>query len=281
LIAPFTEICIGGRWGFATHGGSRHVVLLVNDRYRVPEEASIDYHPSIDAGVVAWAEEPPTKRLDFGGETWFAKDSNTHPTGPDGNVFSEDNAGVDGDGNLQLALVERGGRFTAAEAHRGGRNGFGVYTARIVGRLDDTNDREVRAVFLYAAPTAKMPWEEIDLECSRALTGCAGCCQFVVQPFDRAGNREIFPMSATATATVRFEWRPDQVAFTIWEGFDPYPPPPEKVIHAWTYSGPDVPQSARPLAHANLWLAGGIAPADRLGAGLVLAELSYRPLPDR
>jgi hypothetical protein len=278
LDDPFTDVCSDGSWSFATHGGSRHVVLVVDESYRVPDEPGIDHHPSIDPGVVAWAEAPPTKTVVLGGGVWFAKDSNGSPTGPDGNVFSEHNVSIDERGDLRLHLARREGRLTAAEVHHSARLGPGVYTFAIRGRLDDVGPREVRALFLFAAPGRSEPWQELDLECSRALTACEGCCQFVVQPWERPGNRRVFPVPVVDGATLRIEWRLDAVRFTLWRGFDPHPPPETSVIHDWTYAGPDVPQGARLLARANVWLVGGTEGNENAAGALVLGALAFAPL---
>jgi hypothetical protein len=278
LDNPFTDVCSDGSWSFATHGGSRHVVLVADETYRVPDGPGIDHHPSVDPGVVAWAEAPPTKTLILGNRLWFAKDSNGSPTGPDGNVFSEHNVSIDERGDLRLDLARRGGRLTAAEVHHSVRFGPGVYTFTVRGRLDDVGPREVRALFLFAAPDRSEPWQELDLECSRALTGCEGCCQFVVQPWERPGNRRVFPVPIVDGATLRIEWRLDAVRFTLWRGSDVFPPPETGMIQDWIYTGPDVPQGTRLLARANVWLVGGTGPNEDPAGALVLRALAFAPL---
>jgi hypothetical protein len=275
LDQPFTDVCADGSFSIASHPWRRFVGLVVDDTYVIPDAPSIDYHPSIGPGVVAWDEFPaPTREVTLGTTPFLVKDSNLNPTGPGPCVFSGDDTNVvqDGPGSVRLRITNRDGTWQCAEIHARAALGYGSYRVRTTARLDLLPRPIVFADFLFRSLTA-----EADIECSQTLTGVAGRCQAVVQPFSRPGNLTYFDMPPVAETTHELVWLPDSVTFRIWRGHDDTPGAGD-LIAEWRYSGPDVPSAAGTLLYRlNLWLVDGAAPADGLEHEVVLSDFSFRP----
>jgi hypothetical protein len=270
LDRPFTALAADGTWSYTTYAWEQVAVLLVDDRYALPA-ASIDYHPATDPGVVAWAEQPPSKELSFAGHRWRVKDSAPFATDPGPCVFSRENVWVAADG-LHLSVAERAATWTCAEAVLDGPRGYGAYTFQIAARLDALDPREVFSPFLFESPT-----REIDIEFSRALAS-PFAAQYVVQPFG-PGNLHRFDLPAVTESTHRIVWRADAVEFVSWRGFGPFPPATADVLQAWTYTGPDIPLPGRMRTRINLWLAGGPPPASGTGSEVVVRDFAYDRVP--
>lgn len=255
---PFTSICSNGSWEYSTHPWDQVVVLLVDDNYVLPPDASIDYHPSTDPGVLAWAEIPASRRIEFSDHTWWVKHSEPHTTGPGPCVFSsgEDSVHVDDLGHLHLRITQQNDNWRCAEVVHDGPLGFGTYTFRISTTMNlDIN--EVFSGFIFESLT-----REIDIEFSRSLS-CSSPenAQYVVQPYANPGNLRCLEIPLVESSSHRIEWYQDRIVFWSWEGFGPFPPDSNNVISTWTYSGPDIPPSdGRERMRFNLWLVNGMAP---------------------
>jgi hypothetical protein len=275
LTELYTCVREDGSWSFFTHGGKRTIVLLVDDTYVGPAgppplPASIDHHPATDRGVLAWAELPPSRTLRFAGETWWVKESEPHTTDPGPCVFSADPASVfvDHDG-LHLRTRTHGNTWTCAEVVLDRARGYGAYTFQVASALDTLDARIVFGGFLFESLA-----REIDVECSPALTGAPNGCQYVVQPFDRPGNRRIFPIPGGPT-THRISWQVDRIEFLSWRGVQPFPPDPQDVIDSFVYTGPDIPPAGNDRMRFNLWLSGGTSPAGGAASEVVIRSFDY------
>jgi len=276
LTQPFTCIPSDGSWSYFTNPWKRVIVLLVDDTYQIPtspSNPSIDYHPSTDPGVLAWAEIPPSRTISFGGEQWWVKDSAPYATGPGPCVFSpaETNVFVDNSGRLNLSIVQQATGWTCTEVVLDRSRGHGTYTFQVVSPLNALDHQEVFSGFLFESLT-----REIDIECSPVLTGREDGCQYVVQPFDTPGNRLIFSIPS-GSSTHRILWSADHIEFLSWKGLQPFPPDPADIIQDWEYTGPDIPPPGRERMRFNFWLFNGQPPVGGQGATVVIDGFQFSP----
>jgi hypothetical protein len=276
--APFTPIGNDGSFQFATNPWDQVVVLLVDDTYEVPAASSLDYHPATDAGVRAWAEYPPGRRIEFAARCWHVKDSTPHPTGPGPTVFAatDEHVHVDDAGRLHLAVRRYGETWAGAEVVATQPLGFGDYTYQVESVLAQLPVPLVFSGFLFASLA-----REIDIEFSRALT--ASCAappgadgQFVVQPFTRPGNRQCFVVPPGVLTTHRIRWRPAGVEFASWEGASPTPPADPARVRTWAYTGADVPAAGGVRMRFNLWLVAGIPPT-QVPYEIIVRSFTFAP----
>lgn len=272
---PFTSVCTDGSWNFFTHPWNRMVVVLVDSTY-VPGSTR-STHPANARGVLAWDEFPtprPDRVVSFSARQWGVKVAEGSPAGPGPNFFSDrtENVWVDGQG-LHLKITSRDSKWWSSEVFLLGPLGYGVYTFQLASRVDSLDAREVGAGFTYESDT-----REIDVEFSRALVPTPNNSQYVVQPWEHAGNRYFFTMPPVANTSHRFVWRANRIEFLSWKGHAPYPPAPEDVIASWTYTGADIPPAnGQELMRFNLWLFGGQAPASGRGSEMVIHSFTFEP----
>ncbi len=71
-----------------------------------------------------------------------------------------------------------------------------------------------------------------------------------------------------------FTWGADSVYFSSFQG-SASPPNPADEIRSWAYAGDDIPPAGRESTRINLWLYGGNAPSNGLGAEVVIESFAY------
>jgi hypothetical protein len=222
------------------------------------------------AAPVSAARPGPTgpKTVAFDGFTWTVKAS-TRKLGPGPNLFSPDLAWVDSSGALHLRIAKVGGRWNASEVINQATLGYGTYSWTVRADLDALDRQVVLGLFTWNDDPA-YNHRELDVEFARwgnAADPTNG--QFVVQPYDHAGNlQRVTQAPGLATTTHGFTWRPDRVDF-----FSTASPT------TWSYAGPDVPRPGGENARMNLWLFRGVAPSDGQPAEVVITDFTFTPLP--
>jgi hypothetical protein len=268
---PFTLICGDASWSNTTHAWARMAALLVDGTY-VPGSPR-DYHPSLDAGVLAWDEYPERdqdRTLSFSGYRWIVKSAESHRAGPGPNFFSDraDDVWVDGDG-LHLTTASHDGQWYSTEVFLDDHLGFGTYTFKLSSRVDSLDYYSVFSGFVYESST-----REFDIESSQVLAQPEGNAQYVIQPYYHAGNIERFAMSSADRSTHRFVWGEGSIGFVSWRGHADEPQP-DAIIHQWTYTGADVPPAAEERMRFNLWLFDGRVPASGERDEVVVTSFSF------
>jgi len=205
----------------------------------------------------------------FSGYSWGVKAS-TEPAGPGPNLFSDspENVWADAAGQLHLRITARNGVWRAAEVVLDHSLGYGTYRFTIaspVGRLDPN---VVLGLFTWSDDPA-YNHREIDIEVARwGDAARANNAQYVVQPYDHAGNIRTFVQPDAPATTQEFTWAPNRVSFRTATAAG-------TTIASWKYSGPDVPRAGDERARVNLWLDGGAAPSDGVEVEVVLSRFSF------
>jgi len=219
------------------------------------------------------------RTIQFSGRSWTVK-SSASPVGPGPNYFgsTRDDVWVDSSGYLHMKVMFRDGNWHSSEVIGNDVLGYGTYTFTLGSRVDLLDRNIVVGLFTWDTSAPEFNYREIDIEFSRWGDPVADNSQYVVQPWDTAGNTLRWNTVLTGTtSTHAFEWRPDRVAFSSHQGS-----PPGAVIQEWTYSGADVPPEGATSGNAriNFWLMGGSAPFDGQEAELVVRSFEFTPLPD-
>jgi hypothetical protein len=199
--------------------------------------------------------------------------------GPGPNCWSDsaESVWVDEQGLLHLRLREIDGTWHSAEVRTQSCAGYGTYRFHLIGRPDELDKNVVLGLFLY-----KDDDHEIDVEfIQHGEDNSPYNAQYVVQPWDREGNRERFVMSLNGThSTHVIYWRADQLRFKSFHGHYLEPPAPSYLIREWTYGGADIPtEDGCWRVHVNLWLYGGVSPSDGQEVEIVLRAMPQLFLP--
>jgi len=219
----------------------------------------------------AGAASSGPKTLAFSGYSWAVKAS-TGSVGPGPNVFSDnpENVFVDTAGQLHLRITYRDGLWRCAEVILDRSLGYGTYRFTLSSPVGDLDPNVVLGLFTWSDDPA-YNHREIDIEVARwGSVGTTENAQYVVQPYDRAGNVRTFVQPDAVPTTHGFTWAPNRVSFrsTAADGSS---------IAGWSYSGRDVPKKGDERIRINLWLDGGAPPTDGVEAEVVLSGFSFTP----
>ena len=218
--------------------------------------------------------------VDAFGHSWRVKDSPCL-AGPGPNYFSPANVWVDTSGDVHLAVAwdATAGRWECAELFLAESFGYGEYRVHTTGRVDTLDPRMVLGMFTWDG-WAPPHFREMDVELSRwSVPADPDNAQFVVQPWNLAGNRHRFPIALTAAdddLTFLVEWLPGEVAFSAYHGHHLGPPPASDLVERWRFAVTGVPTPGSETYHLNLWLDQGLPPLGGLGEEVVVTHFAFR-----
>ncbi|MBV8634265.1 MAG: glycoside hydrolase family 16 protein, partial [Burkholderiaceae bacterium] len=200
--------------------------------------------------------------------------------GPGPNIWSSNNAWVDGNGLLHLKIAYSGGQWSTAEVYTDQSFGFGTYQFKVVGHPEIMDQNVVLGLFPYTTPAIGPDGtNEIDIEFATWGAQQTQHGNWTVWPavtgydstsyaFDMSGN--------TGWSTHRFTWGSQQIAFQALTGLSDT----NTGLYAnWTFAPSNltlIPQYAIPL-HMNLWLFQGKPPADGAEVEMIISEFKFTP----
>lgn len=286
FASPLTSIRPDGSWtADITTGGSdqlatRIAAFLLPNGYRPPV---LSGGPALPAALSEHALASVTvnrkaklRTIHFSGYSWYVKTSKTL-TGPGPNYFSGDpkDVWVDSLGRLHLRIVKRSGRWYCSEVYSARTFGYGSYTFALASRVDRLDRNAVAGLFTWDEAAPEFAYREIDIEFSRWGEEAAPNAQFVVQPWQHAGNRHRFDLALTGTfSTHSFDWSAGSIRFSSQQG---HAPALGDTIESWSYTGADIPPPGAGQARINLWLSGGAPPSNGRGLELVVESFKFAP----
>ncbi len=217
-------------------------------------------------GATTVAAAAPT--VGFAGRTWTMKTS-SGAVGPGPNVFAAANVTVDLNGKLHLKIAKRSNRWTSAEVVLNASLGYGTYAWTLGSNVSNLDAQAVLGLFTWNDDPA-YNHREIDFEASRwGWKNDVTNAQWVVQPYDTAGNLTRFTIGSTVPTVVRFTWSPTSIVFQTVVG--------GTVVNERTYTGADIPLPGGENARMNLWLYQGKAPLNKATVEVVLNTFSFTP----
>ncbi|HER09389.1 MAG TPA: hypothetical protein ENO20_10825 [Bacteroides sp.] len=210
----------------------------------------------------------------FSGFDWIVARSGNRmmPPGPNHFSGSAQNVWVDPSGRLHLKITRYNGRWESAGVILRGAVSYGRYAFRVSTDVDKLNEHVVAGLFLYRDDR-----NEADIEFSRWGDRAAVAGQYVIQPWERDGNRHRFSIENIGErSTHLIDWQPESVTFSSYRGHG-ITPEPQDMVSEWTYRGEDIPAGNRVKLMINLWLYQGTPPSDGQDAELVIERISCRP----
>ena len=209
------------------------------------------------------AHAVPARVIHWSGEDWTVKRSESR-VGPGPNIFSDstENVFIDELGRLHLKITQRNGKWQCAEVVSKLSFGYGTYRFDVASG-PAIDPRAVWGLFTWNNSDAAYAHREIDIEISRWMDPYNKNTQFVVQPYQHAGNMHRFDTPTELNQSTHiFTWMPDSIRFqSAKSNVDPL-----KIgepIQAWSYTGKDLPKpGGETNVRINLWLFGGNAPIE-------------------
>ncbi len=255
--APVTPVSADGSWRVdVTTGGSDaastgFVVFLLPRDFTVPIAQPMGELPPglLERAIarVGIARGPrPGRTIQFAGREWSVRDSRGREAGPGPNTWrgTEDAVWVDDRGRLHLALTRVDGRWHAAEV-RTRVPGHGRYTFEVAQGPPDDQPAAILGLFTY--DFQREPRRELDVELGRWGDPEEPDLQFVVQPWQRPGNRVRFaPSLGAGPSNHTIEWTGLGVRFVSSSDIG-------GSRAEFTYQGPGIPGPGPLSAVLNLW----------------------------
>lgn len=252
---PLTNISETGIWicDITTGGSDQYAtkikVYLMPNGYTPPQLSGNQTFPAeLNSYPSAEITRKPDRQITFSGYDWIVKSSKM-PVGPGPNYFSDSTQSVwvDGQGQLHLKIINSNGTWYSAEVISVNSFGYGKYLFHVISRVDQLDKNIVAGFFTWDETAPAYNYREIDIEFSKWGETLNDNSQYVVQPWDRLGNRHRFNMSLTGNDSIHsVDWKEDRIVFQSLEG--------SNIIGSWIYTGSDIPSPGKENVRINLWL---------------------------
>ena len=143
--------------------------------------------------------------------------------------------------------------------------------------MDELDKNVVLGLFTWDDAAPEYNYREIDIEFSRWGKETGDNSQFVVQPWEHAGNRHRFNMNLQGDRSIHsFDWSLNNIQFSSFHGHKS-PPDPSDEIESWLYAGTDIPPEGDENARINLWLLDGNPPSDSEAVEIVIEAFEFIP----
>ena len=270
----FCNITTGGSDIYAT----KIQAFLLPNGVNPPQAGGLGCLPtSLEMISVAKVNTERSRRMiTFSGYEWWVK-TGLFPVGPGPNYFSDnkENVWVDSLDQLHLKITKRNAVWQCPEVILKQSLGYGRYTFKVAGKVGQINENAVLGLFTWDNDGCNEFYREIDIEFSRWSVVTDPNAQYVIQPWDRSGNRNRWMIPpALNLSTHVFVWRPDSIDFVSAKGLLSGIPS-DSIIYSWRYKRPTVPKSGKENVRLNLWLNNGRPPSDNKDVEVIIARFEY------
>jgi hypothetical protein len=187
---------------------------------------------------------------------------------------------------LHLSIVKKDTTWYASEVVIDSSFGYGIYRFQIEERVDFLDPNIVLGMFTwddcapYSHTVPNNYFREIDFEFSTWGDPASNLnAQYVIQPWDKLGNRHRFDLGAISRSTHFMTWKSDSIIFESVQGWVTYPAPQDSLIESWLYTGQDLPVPENENIRINFWLIFGNAPINGEDAEYIIKDFQFSPLP--
>jgi len=169
---------------------------------------------------------------------------------------------------------QRGGRWYCAEVFSARSFGYGTYTFTSPVASTGSTITPSWVCSLGTTTRPPTPYREIDIELSRWGERRAKNAQYVVQPWQHAGNEHRFNFSlGSLYSTHSFRWSADRVLFSSSRGRSTSSArPPDLDLQRRRH-----PAAGAGHARINLWLVDGKPPANGRSVEIVVKSFHFVP----
>lgn len=273
-LQPIIPIDSDGVWRTQTHLGSEYAVLLVEQGYR--PALTLDSLPKVGGpvrliSIARGSPEPPLKTLTFSGYDWEIRELASQ-RGGDWNAYSPQNAWIDADSHLHLAITISPRGWQCAEVNLKRALGYGTYQIHVrdVSQLEPA---AVFSMFTWDIHEAGQNHREMDVEVSRWGDPVSKNAQYVVQPYYMPANVLRFVMPK-GPVRLSMKWQPERVLFETSQ-LDGQTRGPRSIPSYEFTSG--VPQPSGETLHLNLYWYGRIGVKPGKPSEIVVDKFEYLP----
>lgn len=283
---PLTTINSDCTWSTNIATGGNDIYATRIRAFLVPKNAN----PEASAGlaclptslntlaVASTMAERNSGLIAFSNYEWWIKSSGS-TVGPGPNFFSDSrqNVWVDGNDRLHVKITNRDNKWYCPEVILKDTLGYGTYTFKLEGDIGALDENIVFGLFTWDNDACSDHFREIDIEFSRWGDANGLNAQYVIQPWNRAGNRRQWMLPTSLKKSIHsFHWTPDSIVFSSLNG-DSSAATDDLILHAWTYKGTYVPETLYENLRINLWLFNGLEPANQAEAEVIISHFEFIP----
>ncbi len=272
--------------------GTIYSTAVVDAGYEPPLALGSECLPR-DAGFLATdSTERYCQTLQFGIDritnepwTWGIKHAPL-PVDPGGNLYGPDNAWVDAQDRLHLAITQEPSGWYSAEVMMTKALGYGEYLFQSSTGVNGLDSNAVFGAFTwdpYGDCSLDPGWRnrEIDLtEDSRShIIPDPHDSQYVVQPWDLPGHRHTYDLDESEITRVMI-WHEDRLEFYTVEGhhtLETWQTAP--IIEFWTDYSDTIPEPGEARWRFNFWLLPPNVPAGDGSLEFIVDHFEYAPEP--
>ena len=212
--------------------------------------------------------------INFSGYEWIVKESRGRkvPPGPNYYSSSETSVSIDNEGRLHLSLRKEDGKWLCSEIITRQKLGYGLYSFRISGGLEDLSPQAVLGLFTYDQKDPPY-YQELDIEFSRWGKIENSILNYTVQPYTIHENNIKKDLNPSGITEHTILWNENVVVFSSWLLSEKSGE--KTLIHRWEYSGQYIPIPKKPAFRMNLWLFQGKTPEKE--TEIIVDDFSYIP----
>ncbi|HOW71235.1 MAG TPA: dockerin type I domain-containing protein [Phycisphaerae bacterium] len=224
----------------------------------------------------------PTRQIRFAGRDWIVKSGDGQGPGPNDFSQSEENVWVDASGRLHLKIVPRCGRWFCSEIIARESLGYGTYLFTVDSRVDGLDPNATLGLFTWDTAAPQYHYREIDFEFGRWGDPASANSQYVIQPWEAAGNMLRFNinyLSGIDSTTHVMTWASEAISFQSYYGEACVVPSQSHVIRTWRYAGADNPPPGGENTRMNLWLINGDPPVNGRDVEAIISDFRYSSVP--
>ncbi len=258
VINSDSTFVLGFNTGGIDYACTRLITFLVPVGYSPPLAHPLaELPPSLFNFPYAISARPHGSRtIHWSSMDWIVKRSvNDLAIGPGPNVFSSEPSlvFVDDEGNLHLSITYQNGKWQCSEIIADTTLGYGVYTFRILSRVDDLDIVNVLGLFTwddiakYSLTAPDQYFRELDVEFSYWGDQYNDVGQYVIQPWTNPQNIYRFPMDSATNTIHQIDWRKDTVIFRSLTA-------DSTLLENWMVVGSNVPQPELENVRINFWI---------------------------
>lgn len=255
--------------------------LIPNGAYQSDWEMAGDAALPLELYFYPYADihrTPADRAIQFAGHNWSVKVGDDLGPGPNHFSDSTGNVWIDTSGQLHLKITHPDSNWYCSEIISDESFGYGTYVFTIESRLDTLDSNIILGLFTWDTYAPQFNYREIDFEFGRWQNPANDIGQYVIQPWDTAGNLFRFDIDytgGTLTTTHIMTWRADGIYFKSCYGDFSLAPAPETVINQWYYTSSNNPPPGGENVRMNFWLVLGNPPTNGLESEVIIKDFQF------
>ena len=266
------SMAVSGR----TQVGLNHIAALILEN--MPGTSGTAY---IDNLRLSKSTEGYCMRNIFFSSYWWSVLQSDYPLGAGPNRYTDEpeDVYVDPNGILHLPILKKNSDWYCSELILNKNLHLGKYAFTVQGTEEPLDANVILGLFVYDVPDSLGNHREIDIEIATWGNANDPNTQYVIQPWNHAGNRHRFNTDIKKTNTHELTWLNKSVLFISYYGEFSLPNHQEP-YQKWYYTGQDIPPLGTENVRINFYLRDGLPPGDGQNHEMIIKTFHFVPTGD-